>query len=444
MGSTPDEMLNSRLNSPVKLSPSKLSQNHGTFMANIQNGHSPSRESSYGGSSSTRVIEGLHAQIDNLTRTNLELTVQSNNLLSRLETANAAHSKHLETISTLKHENENLNTMLSRKERRLRDVEEQQTHLQRKYEEAASENQSMSSQLQGYTKRETTLGQQLEQVQVQYDALLDGQSRQREKYAREIEELRAGLERFKEDHQLHLKETLKTFTDSNAVLNTRLEEYSQKSHLMASLEQEKRQLLNNECDELRAQLDVQKWEHLYREYRKTMHDYTQNHHTESPTSFSDQHGHDTSRSASRSPLPSQSSTSGVFSNPAHLGGPASSSNPQHIRIPKTRNSSSSSVKRSSFYGTNVTVASSSIPGLRQSSSSSTHMTPPGSLPGVKRSTSIRSTMHSSRNSSGETPTVDINASISKSHPKPFSGYKKKRTPSQTSYKTSDNLAFESQ
>ncbi|SCU89949.1 LAME_0E06304g1_1 [Lachancea meyersii CBS 8951] len=442
MNSTNDVVPDARLSSPVKLSPSKLSMNHGAFMANIQNGHSPNRDGSPGISSSSKVIEALHSQIDNLTRTNLELTVQSNNLLSRLESANSTHSKQLESISSLKHENDNLNLMLSRKERRVRELEEQTAKLKNSYEEAAVDNKSLHSQLQKLTQREGTREEQFLQVQVQYDALLDAQGRYREQHSREVEELRAQLEAFKTDQEAHASRALKALANNQSALQSTLDGYADKYQNLAFVEKEHHELLDRECDSLRSQLALPKWEELYLESRQMVFEYADKTDFKLSASFLDQHGRNRTNSDAKLPQTCQESHQATSSNASspNLSSSSGFINSQQIRVPKVRNSSSA--KRSSFYGTNVPITASPVPGARQPSSSSV-IASSGTLPGVRRSSSMRGSTPPSRNSSGERPGPETSSSGSKGHSKPFPSYKKKRNPSQVLNKPNE-IASKSQ
>nr|4LL7_A Chain A, SWI5-dependent HO expression protein 3 [Saccharomyces cerevisiae S288C]4LL7_B Chain B, SWI5-dependent HO expression protein 3 [Saccharomyces cerevisiae S288C]4LL7_C Chain C, SWI5-dependent HO expression protein 3 [Saccharomyces cerevisiae S288C]4LL7_D Chain D, SWI5-dependent HO expression protein 3 [Saccharomyces cerevisiae S288C]4LL7_E Chain E, SWI5-dependent HO expression protein 3 [Saccharomyces cerevisiae S288C]4LL7_F Chain F, SWI5-dependent HO expression protein 3 [Saccharomyc len=84
---------------------------------------------------SSRVIESLHDQIDMLTKTNLQLTTQSQNLLSKLELAQSKESKLLENLNLLKNENENLNSIFERKNKKLKELEKDYSELSNRYNE---------------------------------------------------------------------------------------------------------------------------------------------------------------------------------------------------------------------------------------------------------------------------------------------------------------------
>lgn len=395
--------------------PSKVSMNHGTFMANMQNEHSPSREGSFGGSSSTKVIEALHAQIDSLTKTNLDLTVQSNQLLSRLEISTKLQSSHLESVSTLKHENDNLGLMLSRKERRVRDLEQQLAQLKNSYEEAAVDNKNMRQQLQSSDQRESVLENQFQQLQVQYDALLDGQSRYREKYEQEIQSLKDALEHFKQDNEAYVTKSIQNIVTNNAALQDRVKQYSLKYKNLESLNQERMQELSLDVESMATKLNLSKWEQLYEESRKLAIEYAEKANVPLSESFLNQHG---SKSTSK---PAAASNSSTFVHP------------QQIRIPKVRNSSSSA-KRSSFYGSNVPVPGATVPGVKQSSPSPTIASSSG-LPGVRRSSSVRGPSSSSRNSSGDHSTTSESANQASKGASKNAPTRKKRMPSHTRSKS---------
>ncbi|KAH3902937.1 She3p SCDLUD_000536 [Saccharomycodes ludwigii] len=144
-------------------------------------------------SSSTRVIESLHQQVDTLTSTNLQLTLQSNNLLNRLEAATLKDAKQTETVNLLKHENENLNSVLNRKTRRNKELEQDLKELKLKYKEISEENKTLSNEMKDKSGNESKLVNELEMIKVQYDALVDAQSGYKKHYENEISKLKTTL-----------------------------------------------------------------------------------------------------------------------------------------------------------------------------------------------------------------------------------------------------------
>ncbi|CDO93678.1 unnamed protein product [Kluyveromyces dobzhanskii CBS 2104] len=89
---------------------SKFNMNHGHFISNLESQESPSKLGGYtpGKYSTSRVIESLHKQIDELTNTNLKMTSQCHQLVHELDSSGKKHNKQQETISRLQTENLNL------------------------------------------------------------------------------------------------------------------------------------------------------------------------------------------------------------------------------------------------------------------------------------------------------------------------------------------------
>ncbi|SCW01308.1 LAFE_0D09714g1_1 [Lachancea fermentati] len=408
------------LGSPVKVSPSKLAMNHGAFLANMNNGDSPTKVPGVGaGSSSTKVIESLHAQIDNLTTTNLQLTVQSNNLLSRLESANTKQSKQLETISTLKHENDNLNAMLARKERRLKEAEQELVQLKSSFESTSLENQNLQQEMKTSCQRENALDQKLQLLQVQYDALADGQKRYRDLYEKEVAELRSNLQVLKKENDIFITKNIRNVVNNSSVLQQKLNQYGSKFKGLESLSNEHMETLSQRVDKFALELDLPRWQELYKETRDMALEYAREMNLKIPQSFTEQHNTKiTVESKFKTPdsTPPLASNGGTFAHP-------------QIRIPKVRNSSSN--KRSSFYGSSGPIVG-TLPSTSSASSPSVN-----SLPGVKRSSSTRVSSPPSRsfsefesNGTGTNTAVPSTAAkLSRSSSRKSSAPKKKREPS---------------
>ncbi|AAS50407.1 AAR042Wp [Eremothecium gossypii ATCC 10895] len=398
------------LGSPMRFSPSsKLKVNHGHFMANINNnagpgkggtaagGTSPTREASYANvSGSGKVIENLHQQVDALTSTNLQLTKQSNQLLEKLEGCNAREAKYLETISSLKHENENLNSMLNRKTRRVKDLDMELVQLRTSHEEATASHNQLKYQLENKFAHETELEQQCQLLQAQYDAVVDAQRRYREHYQKEIEELREALEALKKDNDKFLGEHMARLTRSQLDIDKSMSDYNGKFHRMELSQKEAVIELNEKYDRMRADLDVDGWIVLYKQMRDIAFDYAKQLDLSLPKEFAELHGEDGyyAKMLDEDRQSSPVSTSSTAVEPMSQPSPSMSAqtlSPPPLRVPKNR---TPITKRSSFYGN-------TMPGANISLTSAT-----GLLPGVKRTGSIRS-FHGRAPSEGlsDTPTI---------------------------------------
>ncbi|AET38920.1 She3p Ecym_3434 [Eremothecium cymbalariae DBVPG len=398
------------LGSPVRFSPSsKVKVNHGHFMANINSTNpnnkssskaatavssnstwphvlhglngSPSKDMNYNSvSGSGKVIETLHQQVDALTSTNLQLTKQSNQLLEKLESYNMKEAKYLETISSLKHENENLNSMLNRKTRRVRDLDTELGQLKVSYEDATTSHKHLKDQLENKFANEVELKQQCQLLQVQYDAVVDAQKRYREHYEKEISELKDILNTLKRDNEQFLNDYMTSLARNQLDVDNKLGEYSGKFHRMELSQKEAVIELNGKYDRLKSELDIEAWVTLYKQLRETALEYAKELDLNLPAEFVEIHGEDGYfvKMFSEDQSPSSTKQSAIAADSANIQSPSlglQSISPPPLRIPKSR---TPTTKRSSFYG-------SAIPGSNNSASSSAVL-----LPGVKRTGSIRS------------------------------------------------------
>lgn len=366
----------SHLRSPVRVSPSKIALNRSAFMANTSNHNSPTKQrdgSVSGNTSSTKVIEALYQQIDTLTNTNLQLTVQSNNLLTKLENANSKEAKQLETVATLKHENENLNSMLNRKSRRCKDLEDQLVQLRNSYEETAVDYRALKQNMESTTQREAQLQGEIQILKVQYDALLDSQKRYREHYEQEIHTLNLNLEKLKKENDMFITKNVRNILNNSSALQTKLNQYTSKYKDLEALNLQHIGLLSEKVDKMASQMDLPAWEKLYKDTRDIALDYAKKMDLSLEQDVIEEHG--------RQGTFASKFLSNAYPSPETMAPP--------LRVPKTR---STSGKRSSFYGGNVTVpgtVSGAIPSSSGLGMASTVTPTQGSLPGLKRSSSTR-------------------------------------------------------
>lgn len=366
----------SPLKSPVKsprtptlrtpgASPAKLAPNHAIFMTNIDSSPTRRKDEPYNGSgsSSTKVIENLHEQIDSLTNTNLQLTLQSNNLLSRLEAAQQRESKLLETTASLKHENENVGSMLNRKSRRLKDLEDDFSKLQQNYDDLSGEKKELEDRERDISDREVKLRQELEMIRAQYDALVDSQQYYRKHYTSELDTLKEQLETFKQEQRCQLEQS-KADED---LLHLKLVEFETKCDSMKDLEIARLMNLENRCNEIVGQLDLSSWFKLYEASKNMLLNYAQEMNFKIPDDL-ERTIQDTTM------VPPQPKSVQRMASPALPLKMAKVRNTKPTTSPNANAfSSANHAKRSSFYGAAKQVSQSA----------------PGALPGVKRSSSRR-------------------------------------------------------
>ncbi|GMM54288.1 She3 protein [Maudiozyma humilis] len=184
-------------------SPTKLAPHHSIFMANLQ--RSPTAKGSAlfsetPGSSSTKVIESLHEQIDVLSRTNLQLSTQSQGLLSKLEDTQDREGRLVKSLSGLKNENETLKSLLTRESDHLKDLESSLTDLNEQCNALNRHNKEMRAKISSNSHGGSSLDEELLMVQAQYSSLLEAQEMARSHYDAEIARLKEELQELTAQH----------------------------------------------------------------------------------------------------------------------------------------------------------------------------------------------------------------------------------------------------
>lgn len=263
---------------PTKSVAGKIGANHNLFMINMdsppklknQNKTAPINLTASTTASSTKVIESLHEQIDTLTNTNLQLTIQSHGLLEKLDSAQQKESQLQENISSLKHENENVNSMLNRKTRRLKDVEEELASLKKKVDFMVEENESLKEKFQMSSETEVKLNSQIELYKSQYDAVVDSQQYYRDHYNKEVSELKEQIEILKKSQITQLQK----ITDHHNLMDEKLNNFDTKHASLHEAQEKRLELLDVKCQEAITDLDLPSWIELYKKTKSTFVEYS--------------------------------------------------------------------------------------------------------------------------------------------------------------------------
>lgn len=337
-------------------SPTKLAPHHNIFMANLQK--SPTRTTSdifvdMDGSnvmpSSTKVIESLHEQIDILSRTNLQLSMQSQGLLTKLENNRDKESKLVETLSQLKNENETLKNLLNRETDHLKDLEIDLNDLNERYNTLNKKNRSLKKEYNKNNSGDSSINDELFMVESQYSSLVEANKMMESHYDQNINELKEQLE------ELNLLKT----------------------QIIDTLDENQDTLIEQMTD---LHTKTSDFEEMYKESNDTLDEQFHNELNENIEPMSNDYSYYKDQMIE---LGIQMGTTTVEKDISDL---------QIIKLRKVRNvsgtngnsNSNNSSKRTSFYGsmTPVTMPETKMEGHR-------NISPIIGLPGVKRSTSIR-------------------------------------------------------
>lgn len=167
--------------------------------------------------SSTKIIESLHQKLDALTNTNLQLTLQSHNLLEKLDAAQKKEVKLSENISLYTHEHDNLDSILQRKVRKLTEVDEELQSLRMTFQSVENTNKDLSSKLKSSTDSEKSIKDKIRVLRDQYESILENQSSYKAHFVTEIENLNNRIQSLKTEYKLSIKEKINGENDDNNI-----------------------------------------------------------------------------------------------------------------------------------------------------------------------------------------------------------------------------------
>ncbi|CCH61859.1 hypothetical protein TBLA_0F03210 [Henningerozyma blattae CBS 6284] len=415
-GSPTRSVLTSATDSPMtpkRLSQGKLAPSHNIFMVSIDgspkvnknNSSKAAASPSIGiSSSSSKVIESLHDQIDTLTNTNLQLTIQSHSLLEKLDAAQQKESQFHENITSLRHENENLNSMLSRKTRKLKDTEDELNELKQKFDQMLKENTSLKSNVEQSTLKETQLQEQSELYKAQYDAIVESQQYYRNHYNSEVTELKQQIEELKKS-QINQLQKIK---EHHLSIDDKMDHFHKKYKDMKELEDSRYAFLDVKCQEAISELDLPSWVRLYKESKNQLFDYSDKMQLNISDKYKDLardealvalegktntqlnsiiNENSNNSISNNNSVPLRMSKRSSYINtqqqqqqqqmPYHSYNNVNSSTSSNLTPTTSNSNNNGSIKRKSFYGGTMPVSNTQSTGSQ------------GTLPGVKRSGSVR-------------------------------------------------------
>lgn len=222
-------------------------------------------------SSSTRVIESLHEKIDTLTNTNLKLTVQSHDLLNKLERFQKKEIKLTENMTSYNHEHENLNLMLQRKLRKIQATEEELDTVHKRFDLLNRENEQLKKDLGETSTTRNDMLQKIEIFKEKYNKMLDNQEEVRNIYIDEICDLKSQIDDFKYSVARNL---------TNATQNTKksidqsISQFTADSATISGMNKlDVSTILNNHIDSTIDRLETKSLLNLFKAGQKLANDY---------------------------------------------------------------------------------------------------------------------------------------------------------------------------
>lgn len=185
--------------------------------------------------STSKVIDSLHSQIDEL-RSELELLKLSHNDHKKRNTLLSTKNDSLvDQLANYKHENDMINALLKRKERRIADLEEE-------FDLLNSESESLKLSVKNYKIRCENLQESLassaaefERLKIAYDAIVAAQSEYKRHYLEEVAQLTNELSSYKKLSAAMLSEFMSKIDSNDKDVDVLIESLTSKRKALDSI-----------------------------------------------------------------------------------------------------------------------------------------------------------------------------------------------------------------
>lgn len=326
--------------------------------------------------SSTRLIESLHEQVDALTQKNLALTSKTQEHLSQLEAQQQRETKLTENTAMLKHERENLISMLGRKSRKLADLEKELEKLRDRQENLQKERQQLQERRSKLESERTGSQQKIEALRAQHRSIIDSSAENtRTEAIQSVNTLESEWQlcrRQLSERILYAKQQNKNRIDRINEMISRIDRFEK------ARRQKKQAIITKFCDNFISDLKLNHWITLYKESKNLLRQYSEHNNLELPASYT-RLTHDLKLNALETRLintkrPSKGAKTTESQNNRISSGNTTSQNSSPSLTPTTSTNPFFSRKKNAYRGDlsfsprNATLPNNLLPGVKRSAS----------------------------------------------------------------------------
>lgn len=224
------------------------------------------------GVSSTQIIESLYTKVDSLTNTNLQLTLQSQNMLEKLDVAQKKEVKLVENISMYKHQKDNLDTMLRRKLRKISEIEEELGSLQMTFGSVKSINKELKDRLTELHEKEAVDKEKISTLVKDYDTLVQSQESYRLHFEKTMDQLSQEMQTVKINYNIKFTQRIQN-SDLSEIKLSKYNKMIDRLDRTGGLKEISKGLKDDVCQDTLKKLDLSSWIILYKLSRKITENY---------------------------------------------------------------------------------------------------------------------------------------------------------------------------
>lgn len=192
---------------------------------------------------SSKVIDSLQKQIDEL-KEELETTKISNsNYKKKYEIVSQKNDLFVDQLANSKHENDMINALLKRKERRILDLESEYNNLISSNENLKMTNKNMKIRYDSLQELSASSTAECERLKIAYDALTASQVEYKKHYELEIQKLNEEFKKFKSHFTTKYEDLLLKFNNNDKDIDSLLDGLTNKRKTLDSLYFNKNKLI---------------------------------------------------------------------------------------------------------------------------------------------------------------------------------------------------------
>lgn len=183
----------------------------------------------------SRVIDSLHSQIDSLRSELQELQMSNSDYKKKTSILASKNDSFVDQLANCKHENDMINALLKRKERRVADLEDQHNELSSQNESLALSNKQMKIRCESLQESSASSTAEYERLKIAYDALIASQNEYKRHYQLELNLLNSQFDTYKKDTARALAEITGKLTNNDKDIDTMLDSLTNKRKVMDNL-----------------------------------------------------------------------------------------------------------------------------------------------------------------------------------------------------------------
>lgn len=200
--------------------------------------------------SSSRVIESLHSEIDSLKAELVKLKSNNEEIKKSHELVRKRRDHLMEQLSNSKHENDTVNSLLQRKQRRINDLESQLNEISSSSDDMKFKLKSLEVRCEKIRQSEASSVAEYERIKIAYETIVTSQKEYREYYSKEIKTLKERLGEFIKNKEDHINKHISLIAKSDATIGRSLKSVNNKSKDLEKLYEERDLKLNAKINQI--------------------------------------------------------------------------------------------------------------------------------------------------------------------------------------------------